>query len=495
MFFVAVTLMVARTTTTTGFTPMKADAVVAGGGPGGIAAGIELASLGYRTVVLEKRETMDEFEKAKAFNYLIDIRGQRWTDRHAVTDHLREKGVSSDNYTITRIFPDKTSQTVVPPLSAPKGIWIPRAQFLTEIALKARTFPNLELRCGMTVENINMKEDQCIIHCVDTEGNRTTYENPRILIGSDGINSVAREALGAGIHQLESPSTGLLYKILTVSSTFPVNLRTTNDTEETTATIPNRAYTVTSLKKKQTEYIRLGFLPVRPEVPQRTANIIRPAKHSIWHLREKKSIQSFFATSFPQLTPETFSDAELAYFTTARPGVFPKCQFSDIAAKTTGSTACFLLGDALHAFPPDLGQGLNAALEDVLVLGDLLPPCNKDLSLPRNNNLFDTAVSQYQANRVPASEALANIVRVGFPFQYGQAPKRAVLFFLGFFLRLVLSKLPFFAPPVAIGVIQGRPYTDVWRDALRTTRRLKLLAFLTALLALLPFLRRPLLLL
>ena len=34
-----------------------------------------------------------------------------------------------------------------------------------------------------------------------------------------------------------------------------------------------------------------------------------------------------------------------------------------------------LLGDAAHAFPPDLGQGVNAALQDVLVLHDTLEQC------------------------------------------------------------------------------------------------------------------------
>ena len=31
-----------------------------------------------------------------------------------------------------------------------------------------------------------------------------------------------------------------------------------------------------------------------------------------------------------------------------------------------------LVGDAIHAFPPDIGQGVNSALSDVVMLGEAL---------------------------------------------------------------------------------------------------------------------------
>ena len=52
-------------------------------------------------------------------------------------------------------------------------------------------------------------------------------------------------------------------------------------------------------------------------------------------------------------------------FARAPPGVFPDPQFvADVAAVgASGGTGIALLGDAAHAFPPDVGQGVNAALE------------------------------------------------------------------------------------------------------------------------------------
>ena len=66
-------------------------------------------------------------------------------------------------------------------------------------------------------------------------------------------------------------------------------------------------------------------------------------------------------------------------------GIFPDPQYVRTLVSQAGGTGVALIGDAAHAFPPDLGQGLNAgerptcaivsdlalisaALEDVVVL-------------------------------------------------------------------------------------------------------------------------------
>ena len=73
-----------------------------------------------------------------------------------------------------------------------------------------------------------------------------------------------------------------------------------------------------------------------------------------------------------------------------------------------------MLGDAIHAFPPDLGQGVNSALEDVLVLVDALrykgalPSEGGDLSI----DALPEALEAYNTERAPAAEALAKLVQV-----------------------------------------------------------------------------------
>jgi 2-polyprenyl-6-methoxyphenol hydroxylase-like FAD-dependent oxidoreductase len=48
------------------------------------------------------------------------------------------------------------------------------------------------------------------------------------------------------------------------------------------------------------------------------------------------------------------------------------------------TSAVILAGDAVHAFPPDLGQGVNSALEDVYALHRALERNNDSLEAGEN---------------------------------------------------------------------------------------------------------------
>ena len=52
----------------------------------------------------------------------------------------------------------------------------------------------------------------------------------------------------------------------------------------------------------------------------------------------------------------------------------PPCQHSPelCVASPTTAAAVILVGDGVHTFPPDLGEGVNSGLEDVFVLDEIL---------------------------------------------------------------------------------------------------------------------------
>lgn len=74
-----------------------------------------------------------------------------------------------------------------------------------------------------------------------------------------------------------------------------------------------------------------------------------------------------------------------------------------------------LQGDARAAFPPDLGQGVNSALEDVDDLAQTLDATGDDLA---------AALPLYEQRRAPQIAALVQLMSFSFPWQYNQVRVR-----------------------------------------------------------------------
>lgn len=143
----------------------------------------------------------------------------------------------------------------------------------------------------------------------------------------------------------------------------------------------------------------------------------------MWSCQTGSQLLEFIEESFPQISdlPNFIKPEEADEFARGKPGKFPMPQFVPRLTASSGETELALLGDAAHAFPPDVGQGVNSALEDVISLMDILkqggalPDKGKgggDEWTEERSSALQAAVEEYNKRRAPAAEAIARIVQV-----------------------------------------------------------------------------------
>lgn len=250
------------------------------------------------------------------------------------------------------------------------------------------------------------------------------------------------------------------------------------------------SYTIRGKFRERQRSLSLGLLPIKdPEVP-RNAMLIHYPDHQLWQLKTGKEILDFLEQSFPQLPLQHIvSSEEAERFAHSDGGAFPIPQSCsglqyllphsgdpsldavDAESIETTTSGVVLLGDAVHCFPPDIGQGVNSALEDVVVFSQVLAENEDDLarSLPR-----------YEAVRSPDVEAIVRLAQVTAPWQYNQAPMRTRLWLLGYVIRLGLSKvLPLISPPAFFLIRNPQlSYQEIWLRDQRTRRILSMMTWM-----------------
>jgi kynurenine 3-monooxygenase len=236
------------------------------------------------------------------------------------------------------------------------------------------------------------------------------------------------------------------------------------------------------------------MLAVKDPAARRPANIITHANHEIWSITDPEQMYDYLGAQFPQLDFRALvPPADMAAYVANRGGTFPAPQACDRLAfalprtqeaapapapapdgagpaAAAGAGVVVLLGDAIHAFPPDLGQGANAALQDVAVLQQALEGCGDDVA---------AAAPAFERLRLPDTSALPELVQMGYPWQYSNhsgLPK--ALWMLRFVALSKLSKmLPWLSPPVYEMIQDSRlSYQTILRRARRTKLRLTALA-------------------
>jgi 2-polyprenyl-6-methoxyphenol hydroxylase-like FAD-dependent oxidoreductase len=470
----------------------RRNVLIVGGGPTGLAVALMLAKRGWAEItVLEKRVAADDYEPDKSYNYLIDGRGQEFTNLLGLTEQLPTIGVSITEFCLTRIQPSGNRKTIKQSLTDLRpAYWVSRSAFLQllyqEIEQNWSNHITVLFAAQCIAINKTSKQESETLEVV-VEGENTSLQQrfePNLLIGCDGIQSIVRSTLNTWdrsgkfeIQQFPSPSSGLRYKALSLPPNFPL------DAEGKEHAVSTMSYAIRGKFRERRRSLSLGLLPIKdPDVP-RTAMLIHYPDHQLWQLQTADEIMDFLTQSFPQLPlQQIVSPEEAERFVNSNGGSFPIPQSCSglqyllpqpVDAKQRGTTASgvLLLGDAVHCFPPDIGQGVNSALEDVVVFNQVLAENEDNLarSLPR-----------YEAVRSPDVRAVVRLAQVTAPWQYNQAPLRARLWLIGFVIRLGLSKvIPLISPPAFFLIRDPQlSYQEIWLRNQRTRRILSVMTLI-----------------
>lgn len=467
--------------------------LIVGGGPAGLATALMLAKRGWTNItVLEKRAAADYYEPDKSFNYLIDGRGQKLTNLFGLTEQLSEISVPNTEFYLTRIKPDGSRKTFKVPLVDPNrktAYWLPRRAFVLLLYQEIeRNWQDcitvlFNTKCVEIYKTAvdNTEEEKLEVVAQEENGSLIRFE-PYLLVGCDGLYSIVRNTLNEWdestsdrfeMRSFPSPSSGLRYKVLSLPPKFPLD-RTGKE-----HAVSTMAYAIRSLFRNRKRAVSLGILPLKNPNEPRTANIITRPNHEIWELKNTEEVYNFLEKAFPQLpVDQILSSEEVERFAASEGGAFPTPQYcsglhfllrqaqASAGMPNESSAGIVLLGDAIHCFPPDIGQGVNSALEDVYVLHE---------ALSRSDDDVFRALPLYESERFPDVKAVVRLAQFAFPWQYNQAPLRTGLWSINFFLRLVLSRLlPYLLSPPAFLLIQNHQlsYQEILRKAQRTTQLL-----------------------
>ncbi|CAB9520873.1 FAD binding domain [Seminavis robusta] len=444
---------------------MDVDAVIVGGGPCGMTLCKGLLDLGYSVAVIEKDPSnFSSQDWSKAYSFRVDVRGLSLLRRVGLYDKLlaSDASIRSEGFKGFKWMPDGKFVTVPPRTLGSVAYWIVRPKFMQ---LLHSSVPDSHKIQG-EVCDIDFEKDSVSVSVkVDATGTSDLKKvRAKFLFGCDGIRSLVRSKLCSFDPSFEITKVPCLSEGLV----FRATLYTPPDSMD-----PNETYIIFGKTGSKLGMLPFGGEPGKP----RPVSTVRQSDFSFFQLKSPEALYEELEAEFPQLDIRNRLSPEAAQAWVESDGsTFPRPRYAGRAGIAADGVVSFLVGDAMHCFPPDLGQGLNSGMVDVERVLDLM----RDLRDAKDEAQKRSMVDALSQELVAEAQAVCQIVPIGMPYQYSfPFSLHKAWFFADFLSRMALHHLvPALISAPAIIEIQDDPpkkYTIIMQNHWNTSRRLAVL--------------------
>jgi 2-polyprenyl-6-methoxyphenol hydroxylase-like FAD-dependent oxidoreductase len=384
------------------------DVLIAGAGPVGLAAAIELGRRGCRCLVVERNDRVGYSPRAKTTN----VRSREHLRRWGIADALRRASPIPRDYPPTVLFATRMNGPLLARfenafngnrernnLYAEEAQWVP--QYVLEEVLRANavSLPGVAIRFNTELRSFEPAADRIVATVRELPSGSERRVRAAYLVGADGARSTVRDAIGATM----IGDGGF-------SQNFSIVFR------------------APSLASRHAHGPAIMYWMVNDEVP----SLLGPMdQHGLWY---------FMATRLADGVDLARVDAKelvrrgtgLLDLDLEIVATDPWVAHSLIADRYRGGRV-FLAGDACHLHPPFGGFGMNMGIGDAVDLGwklaamlqgwggpELLPSYERERR-PVHERTIREAVANYGA-------AANQLVRKGLdaPGLIGDATRREV---------------------------------------------------------------------